>query len=61
MAQEFVNKSVIADWGNMRTYIVAEVDFDQNPVTHTFMYNGSQKRLAEYFQEVYGKEVRDNE
>jgi len=56
---EFVNQSVVADWGNMRTYIVSDVDFTQNPVSNTFEYNGTQKRLAEYFQEVYGKEVRD--
>jgi len=46
---EFCNQSVVADWGNMRTYIVSEVDFTQNPVSNSFEYNGTQKRLAEYF------------
>lgn len=36
---EFVNKSVIADWGNKRTYIVHDVDFEKNPINHTFMFN----------------------
>lgn len=36
---EFSGKSVIADWGNKRTYIVTDVDFTKNPVEHKFMYN----------------------
>jgi len=38
---EFKDKSVVADWGNMRTYIVHDIDFDQNPVSYTFEFNGT--------------------
>ena len=36
---EFAQKSIIADWGTKRTYIVFDIDFDKNPVSHQFMYN----------------------
>ena len=56
---QYVGKAVIADWGNMRAYIVHEIDFEKNPVSYSFDYNGTQKKMAEYFQETYGKECRD--
>ena len=46
---EFSQKSVIADWGNKRTYIVTDVDFTKNPVSHKFMYNDKMISVAEYF------------
>ena len=49
VCDEFVNKSIIADWGNMRTYIVSDVDFEKNPVSYSFDYNNSKIRVAEYF------------
>jgi hypothetical protein len=54
---EFSQKSVIADWGHQRTYIVADVDFDKNPVEHTFMFNEKMTSVAEYFSQVYDKNV----
>lgn len=59
VTDEFVGKAVIADWGSMRAYIVHDVDFDNTPVSYSFDFNGTQKKMAEYFQETYGKEVRD--
>lgn len=56
---EFVGKSVIADWGNKRTYIVNEVDFSKNPENCIFEYNGGEISVAEYFAQAYQKEVRD--
>jgi hypothetical protein len=29
---EFCDKSIIADWGNQRQYIVTDVVFDTNPI-----------------------------
>ena len=49
----------MADWGNMRAYIVYDIDFEKNPVSYSFTYNGQEKNMAEYFAETYGKEVRD--
>lgn len=48
---------MIADWGNKRTYIVDHVAFDMNPMTHTFVYNGENISLADYFHQVYKKEI----
>ena len=47
---EVVGSSVIADWGNKRTYIVAGVDFDANPVDMTFQYNEQEISVAHYMQ-----------
>ncbi len=52
---EFASKSIIADWGSKRTYIVFDVDFEKNPVTHKFMYNDQMTSVAEYFSQVYDK------
>ena len=35
-----VGSSVIADWGNKRTYRVVAIDFTTNPVDSRFVYNG---------------------
>ena len=56
---EFAQKSIIADWGTKRTYIVFDIDFDKNPVSHQFMYNDKMVSVAEYFSEVYDKQVTD--
>jgi len=37
---EFVNNSIIADWGNQRQYIVSDVVFDLNPGNLKFEYQG---------------------
>ena len=56
---EFSGKSVIADWGNKRTYIVTDVDFTKNPVEHKFMYGDKMVSVAEYFSQVYDKKITD--
>lgn len=56
---EFVNKSVIADWGNKRTYIVNDIDFEKNPINQTFMFNDKQTKIAEYFKQVYDRQLTD--
>lgn len=38
---EFVTKSVISSWGNMRQYVVKEIDFKSTPSKHHFEYNGA--------------------
>ena len=54
---EFSNRSIIADWGNKRTYRVDDVDFEVTPVTHEFVWNGEPIKLAGYFDAVYNKRV----
>ena len=54
---EFSGKSIIADWGNKRTYRVDDVDFEKTPVTYEFMWNDRPTKLAEYFKTAYGKSV----
>ena len=56
---EFCGKSIIADWGNSRTYFVTDIDFDSNPLKKTFLYNNKQISVAQYFQDAYGKKVSD--
>ena len=46
---EFIDKSIIADWGNKRTYRVDDIDFDKSPLNHFFEMNGEMKTVAEYF------------
>lgn len=46
---EFVGKSIIADWGNKRTYHVEDVDFDSTPTNTTFTWNDREVTIAEYF------------
>lgn len=50
---------MIADWGNKRTYIVTEIDFEKNPVNYSFMYNDQKLKVADYFSMVYDKKVSD--
>lgn len=53
MITEFSRKSVIGNWGNKRTYIVHDVDFEKSVSTHKFLYNGREMTIAEYFSQVY--------
>lgn len=43
-----MGSSVVADWGNKRTYIVNGIDFTSNPVSKTFCYNGEDISVAQY-------------
>lgn len=54
---EFCEKSVIADWGNQRQYIVTDVVFDTNPIQETFEHQGKETSVAEYFLRTYNKRV----
>ena len=56
---EFTRKSVIGNWGNKRTYIVHDVDFEKSVTDFKFDYNGKEISIAEYFQLVYKLNVTD--
>ncbi len=55
--QEFQGKSIIADWGNKRTYFVDDVDFDATPLNHIFESQGRPMTVAEYFAATYQLQV----
>ena len=59
MRLEFCGRSVIADWGNKRTYRVDGVDFEKTPTTYEFVWNDAPVKLAQYFANAYGKNVTD--
>ena len=59
MRLEFSGRSIIADWGNKRTYRVEDVDFEMTPIEHEFIWNDTPTKLAKYFQQAYGKTVTD--
>jgi hypothetical protein len=50
---EFQGKSIIADWGNKRTYFVEDIEFNSNPIKHMFESNGRPTTIAEYFKKTY--------
>jgi hypothetical protein len=54
---EFSDKSIIADWGNQRQYIVNDVVFDTNPIQQTFENQGMVTSVAEYFLRTYNKRI----
>ena len=54
---EFSGQSVIADWGNKRTYHVEDVSFENTPTNTRFLWNDREVTIAEYFQAAYGKSV----
>lgn len=56
---EFSGSSIVADWGNKRTYRVEDVDFERTPGVYEFMWNDRMVKLAEYFKQVYDKSVSD--
>lgn len=55
--QEFAGQSIVASWGNQRTYIVSDIDFATNPIQQTFNYNGTDIPVAEYFENRYKMHV----
>ena len=56
---EFSRKSVIGNWGNKRTYIVHDVDFEKSVTSFKFPYNGNELTIAEYFKQVYNLHITD--
>lgn len=59
MRLEFSGKSIIADWGNKRTYRVDDVDFERTPTEYEFQWNDKPTKLAQYFEAVYNKRITD--
>jgi hypothetical protein len=57
--KEFKGKSIVAQWGNKKTYIVRDVIFTLNPLTHTFCHDGNVISVAQYFVATYGLKVKD--
>ena len=53
----FAGHSIIANWGNKRTYIVTDIEFASNPLTMTFEYKGKETCVAEYFATCYNMHV----
>lgn len=56
---EFVGKTIIANWGNKRTYIVNDLDFSVNPVSKKFQVGDMETTVADYFKNNYGMVVRE--
>lgn len=56
----FVGKSVIANYGNKKTYIVNDVDFENGP-TGTFfdMRDGQKISVAKYFYKTYNRKITE--
>ena len=59
--QEFVGQSIIANYGNKRTYIVNDVNFEEGPGKKSFeLKNGDKMSVAEYFYKTYKLKVCDH-
>jgi hypothetical protein len=56
---EFVDSSIIANWGNQRQYIVSDIIFDSNPVQMKFDHNGVKTSIADYFLQTYKLRISD--
>jgi hypothetical protein len=57
---EFTGSSVIANYGNKRTYIVKDIRFDQSPTTTFFeLKDGSNISVAKYFYKQYNIKITD--
>ena len=50
---EYAGQAIIANWGNRRTYIVTDIEFNSNPIKQTFEFHGQQVSVADYFQQCY--------
>jgi hypothetical protein len=57
LKSEFRNKTIIADWGGNRQYIITDVVFDKNPMIMTFDHEGDKVTLADYFLKSYQKQI----
>jgi len=56
---EFSRKSVIANWGSKRTYIVHDVDFEKSVSSLKFLVNDVEMTMAEYYSRVYNLHITD--
>lgn len=57
--QNLIDKSVIANYGNARNYVVYDLDFTSNPMT-TFDKNGEKITIKDYMKRTYNKNINDN-
>lgn len=60
VTSEVIGSSVIADWGNKRTYQIADIDFTVNPTTKKFVYNNVEICVSQYMKDVYNKNITDH-
>lgn len=59
---EFQGASIIANYGNKKTYIIEDIKFDQGPVTTFFdQRDGSQISVAKYFMKTYKLKVSNRD
>jgi hypothetical protein len=57
---EIAGKSVIANYGNKKTYMVQDINFDLSPCSTFFtMQEGSKMSVAKYFKKEYGLIISD--
>ncbi len=57
---QFVNQSIVANYGNKRTYIVKDINFDKGPCATFFdLKNGEKMSVAKYFYQTYNLKVSD--
>ena len=56
---EFARKSIMANWGAKKTYIVEAVDFEKSPTSEMFEKDGQQISIAEYFLKIYNMKITE--
>ena len=56
---EFLNRSIMANWGANKIYIVSGVDFSTPVSESKFMREGSEINIAQYFSKLYNLNVSD--
>ena len=55
---EFANQSIIANYGNKRTYVIQDIKFDTGPCNTFFdMSNGEKISIAKYFLKQYDLKI----
>ena len=60
MKRDLINSSVIANYGQKRTYIVKDIAFDKAPTTTFFtMGDGTKISVAKYFYKQYNLKITD--
>jgi hypothetical protein len=58
--RNLIGQSVIANYGNKRTYIVNDIDFEKGPCTTFFdMRDGQKMSVAKYFFKTYRMKITD--
>lgn len=57
--EEFSKKTVIANYGNHRSYRVCKVCWDKNPTDKVMEVNGTPTSLMDYYRTKYDKTITD--